>query len=105
MAQSAWLGANPNANREMFETLGVPVINLIQVNQTTEEWMESEKGIKIYKRTNNLSIPEQMGMIQPIVTSSKEISDQATGHKTKNAIVFSSQTLIEKSTKNVCAAE
>ena len=50
LAQSAWLGANPIENRRTFEKLGIPVINMIQVSQSAEEWMENEKGIKVYRR-------------------------------------------------------
>ena len=60
---------------ETFEKLGIPVINMIQVSQTAEGWMENDKGIKVYRRANELSVPEQMGSIQPIVTTSREITD------------------------------
>lgn len=96
LAQSAWLGANPRANRETFEKLGIPVINMIQVNQGAEAWMLSDQGIKIYKRTNSLSIPEQMGMVQPIVTSSREVSDSLMQRKTKRAILFQVKRLLKK---------
>lgn len=96
LAQSAWLGANPNINRETFEKLGIPVINMIQVNQSVEEWMQNEKGIKVYKRANELTVPEQMGSIQPIVTSSKETKDSLAQVKIKLPIVFQVKRLVKK---------
>ncbi|RKD91909.1 cobaltochelatase CobN subunit [Mangrovibacterium diazotrophicum] len=79
---SSWLGVNPDLQRETFKELNVPVINLVQVNDTLEAWEDSETGIALYKRTNALSIPEQSGMIQPIVTSVKDF-DPATGAQEK----------------------
>ncbi|MEM8894398.1 MAG: cobaltochelatase subunit CobN, partial [Bacteroidota bacterium] len=96
LAQAAWLGANPRTNRETFEKLGIPVINMIQVNQTVDEWMENSKGIKIYKRTSSLNIPEQMGMVQPIVTSSKELSDSSAQRTEKQSILFQVQRLLKR---------
>ncbi|MEM6629302.1 MAG: cobaltochelatase subunit CobN [Bacteroidota bacterium] len=96
LAQAAWLGANPRANRETFEKLGIPIINMIQVNQTAEEWMESDQGIKIYKRTSSLNIPEQMGIVQPIVTSSKEVADSTGQWTEKRSILFQVQRLLKR---------
>lgn len=96
LAQAAWLGANPRANRETFETLGIPVINMIQVNQTADEWMENDQGIKIYKRTSSLNIPEQMGMIQPIVTSSKEFANTSEKWTVKRSILIQVQRLLKR---------
>ncbi|WP_299530234.1 cobaltochelatase subunit CobN [Ulvibacterium sp.] len=96
LAQAAWLGANPRTNRELFEMLGIPVINMIQVNQTADEWMQSTKGIAIYKRTSSLNIPEQMGMVQPIVTSSKEEVNPSTQWTEKRSILFQVQRLLKR---------
>ncbi|MEO1049570.1 MAG: cobaltochelatase subunit CobN [Bacteroidota bacterium] len=96
LAQAAWLGANPRANRELFEKLGIPVINMIHVNQTAEEWMENDEGIKIYKRTSSLNIPEQMGMVQPIVTSSKEIANPDAQWTEKRSVLFQVQRLLKR---------
>ncbi|MEO0552368.1 MAG: cobaltochelatase subunit CobN [Bacteroidota bacterium] len=96
LAQAAWLGANPRANREAFETLGIPVINMIQVNQTADEWMENDQGIKIYKRTSSLNIPEQMGMVQPIVTSSKEPANAEAKWTEKRSVLIQVQRLLKR---------
>ena len=81
---SSWLGINPDLQREAFKQLNVPVINLVQVDDSLEAWSQSETGIALYKRTNALSIPEQSGMIQPIVTSVKQF-DPETGAREKVA--------------------
>ncbi|MEM8926704.1 MAG: cobaltochelatase subunit CobN [Bacteroidota bacterium] len=96
LAQAAWLGANPHANRELFEKLGIPVINMVQVNQTADEWMGNDKGIDIYKRTSSLNIPEQMGMVQPIVVSSKEIVDPTIKWTEKRSILFQVKRLLKR---------
>lgn len=96
LAQSAWLGSNPIANRATFEKLGIPVINMIQVSQSAEEWMQNDKGIKVYRRANELSVPEQMGIIQPIVTTSREIADSLSNFKIKSPIVFQVKRLVKK---------
>jgi cobaltochelatase CobN len=93
LAHAAWLGANPLANRELFEQLEIPVINMIQVNQEAAGWMNNDRGIKIYKRTSSLNIPEQMGMIQPTVTSSKEVNNKRV---TKRSILSQVQRLVKK---------
>ncbi|MEM9830302.1 MAG: cobaltochelatase subunit CobN [Bacteroidota bacterium] len=93
LAHAAWLGANPRTNRELFEKLGIPVINMIQVNQEAAEWMDSDQGVEIYKRTSSLNIPEQMGMIQPTVTSSKEVNNERV---TKRSILSQVQQLVKK---------
>ncbi|WP_462247892.1 cobaltochelatase subunit CobN [Ekhidna sp.] len=96
LAQSAWLGSNPIENREAFETLGIPVINLIQVGQNAEEWMENDKGIKVYRRANELSVPEQMGSIHPIVTTSRETIDSLANFTIKSPIIFQVKRLVKK---------
>ncbi|MEM6864287.1 MAG: cobaltochelatase subunit CobN [Bacteroidota bacterium] len=96
LAQAAWLGANPRQNRELFEKLGIPVINMVQVNQTAEEWMGNDKGVDIYKRTSSLNIPEQMGMVQPIVTSSKEMVNPSAQWTEKRSILFQVKRLLKR---------
>lgn len=96
LAQAAWLGANPKANRETFEALGIPVINMIQVNQTADEWMKNDQGIRIYKRTSSLNIPEQTGLVQPIVVSSKEFADPTSKWTEKRSILSQVQRLLKR---------
>ena len=96
LAQSAWLGSNPIANRATFEKLGIPVINMISVSQSAEEWMQNKKGIKVYRRANELSVPEQMGSIQPIVTASRELPDLQSSFKVKSPIIFQVKRLVKK---------
>ncbi len=96
LAQSAWLGVNPNANRETYEQLGIPLINLIHVGQSVAQWMENDQGIKVYRRANELSVPEQMGSFQPIVTASNEVIDSLTPFKIKSPIVFQVKRLVKK---------
>ncbi|MEM9143668.1 MAG: cobaltochelatase subunit CobN, partial [Bacteroidota bacterium] len=96
LAQAAWLGANPHDNRKLFEKLGIPVINMIQVNQTADEWMHDGQGVQIYKRTSSLNIPEQMGMVQPIVTSSKEVTGPMGAWTEKRSILFQVQQLVKR---------
>ncbi|MEM8907844.1 MAG: cobaltochelatase subunit CobN, partial [Bacteroidota bacterium] len=96
LAQSAWLGANPHANRATFERLSIPVINMIQVGQSATAWMENDKGIEVYRRANELSVPEQMGSIQPIVTTSREAMDSLSPFTIKSPIASQVKRLVQK---------
>ena len=96
LAQSAWLGSNPIMNRATFETLGLPVFNMIQVSQSAKEWMQNDKGIKVYRRANELSVPEQMGSIHPTVTASRELPDSLSSFKVKSPIFSQVQRLVKK---------
>lgn len=96
LAQSAWLGSNPIENRRTFETLGIPVVNMISVSQTAEEWLQNDKGIKVYRRANELSVPEQMGSIQPVVTASREVMDSSPSFKVKSPILSQVKRLVKK---------
>ncbi|MFA8343907.1 MAG: cobaltochelatase subunit CobN, partial [Rhodothermaceae bacterium] len=69
---SMWHGVNPDKVRPLLEKIGVPVINSVQLFNSEEKWLQSEKGIDIWQRTLLVAIPELMGLIQPTVTSSKE---------------------------------
>ncbi len=69
---SLWHGVNPDRTRLVFEKLGVPVLNSVQLLGTEKKWRESKQGIDIWQRTLLVAIPELMGTIQPTVSSSKE---------------------------------
>ncbi|HAA11669.1 MAG TPA: hypothetical protein DCE41_08210, partial [Cytophagales bacterium] len=96
LVQAGWLGANPRVNRELYETLGIPVINMMHLNKSAEEWMESQKGIPVYSRTSSLNIPEQMGMVQPIITSTKEVIASTEQRTTKYSVLFQVQRLLKR---------
>jgi cobaltochelatase CobN len=67
-----WHGVNPDRTRLVFEEIGVPVINSIQLMNNEKEWRESPSGIDIWQRTLLVAIPELMGASLPTVSSSKE---------------------------------
>ncbi len=57
----------------LFERLGVPVINAITLYNTSEkQWKTSEQGLSIFERTWQVAIPELGGIIQPTVVGTKE---------------------------------
>lgn len=74
-------GGTPEGVRKLFEKMGVPVINAIQLDQTKEEWESSKTGIGIFQRSLNLSQPELTGHIQPTVISSQEIVTTPEGQR------------------------
>jgi cobaltochelatase CobN len=75
------LGVDPVAVGELFEQLGVPVINAVSlISMSESEWRESPVGIDVTNRTMQLGNPELGGLIQPTVVASKErVVDEETG--------------------------
>ena len=67
-----WHGVRSDLLEKVFNRIGVPVINCIQLSGQRKEWERSPQGISVFNRASFLAIPEISGQIQPTVTASRE---------------------------------
>lgn len=81
IAISLKVGIIPQKTQKILKKLNIPVINAISLySQTKKEWENSRSGLNIFERTWQIFNPELVGIIQPIIVSSKEIkTDPQTG--------------------------
>ncbi|RFM31423.1 cobaltochelatase subunit CobN [Chitinophaga silvisoli] len=79
---SSLTGSSTEALQEQFTKMQIPVINIIQLDGSYEEWTKSKTGLSIFARGMYLSRPELSGQIQPTVTSSQELNAEKIVEKT-----------------------
>lgn len=72
---SVLTGSSTEALQEQFSKMKIPVISIIQLDGSYEEWASSKTGLSIFARGMYLSRPELTGQIQPTVTSSQELKN------------------------------
>lgn len=61
---------SPNS-AQVLGQLGIPVINLMPLHRTEEEWESSTQGLSIPEVAFQLNAPELSGLIQPTVISTR----------------------------------